>query len=164
MTLTLQTIRAPRGAKKSKKRRGRGNASGHGSFSTRGQKGQRARSGGRSGLQRVALKTLLQKIPKTRGFVSHYPKPTVVNLKDLEKKFNDGELINAKKLISAGLVKPSRDGIKILGSGKLTKKFKIEAEAFSKTALEQIKSVGGEAMVIVQSVNKAVKKSKSKVV
>ncbi len=164
MTLTLQTIRPPQGAKKSKKRRGRGNASGHGSFSTRGQKGQRARSGGRAGLQQTALKTLLQKIPKTRGFASHYAKLAVVNLKDLEKKFNDGELINAKKLISAGLVKSSRDGIKILGSGKLIKKLKIEAEAFSQTALEQIKAVGGEAMVIVKPENQAIKKSKPKVV
>lgn len=164
MTLTLQTIRAPRGAKKSKKRRGRGNASGHGSFSTRGQKGQRARSGGRHGLQQTALKTLIQKIPKTRGFTSHYAKPMVVNLKDLEKKFNDGELINAKKLISAGLAKSSRSGVKILGSGKLTKKFKIEANAFSQTAKEQIESAGGEAILIVPKEKPEAKKKAGKVV
>lgn len=154
MTLTLHNIKPAPGAKKKRKRVGRGNASGHGTYSTRGQKGQRARSGGKAGLKRVGLKSLLQKIPKARGFKSGYAKPAVVNLQDLEKRFNDGALINAKQLLAKGLIRTAKNGVKILAEGELTKKLKIQADGFSQGALAKIKKAGGEAIIGGHSIEK----------
>ncbi len=146
--LTLHTLKPAKGSKKKRKRVGRGNASGHGTYSTRGQKGQRSRSGGRNKLKIKGLKSLLQSIPKQRGFHSLYPKLAVVNLKDLEKSFNEGELITPKKLETKGLIRTAKNGVKILSDGVLTKKFRVQADSFSKGAEEKIKKAGGEAIKI----------------
>lgn len=146
--LTLHNLKPAKGSKKKRKRVGRGNASGHGTYSTRGQKGQRSRSGGRNKLKIKGLKSLLQGIPKKRGFKSFYAKSAVVNVGDLEKYFTTGELINGRLLAEKGLIKTAKDGVKILAEGELTKKFKVRANSFSKGAEEKIKKAGGEVIVI----------------
>src|SRR3989338_10160525 len=95
--LTLDNLKINFGAKKKRKRVGRGNASGHGTYSGRGLKGQRARSGGKKGLKLRGLKQLLKNKPKIGGFRSLKPKMAVVNLSDLENNFSAGEIINAAK-------------------------------------------------------------------
>lgn len=138
------------------KRLGRGAGSGRGGYSGRGLKGQRARSGGRAGLKRRGLAQMLKSKPKLGGFKSPNAKLEIVNIVDLEKIFENGELINGKKLLGKDLVKTLKHGIKVLGRGKLTKKFTIEATSFSESAKKAIMEVGGEIKLIGKS-----KKSKS---
>lgn len=116
---------------KKKKRVGRGDSSGSGTYSGRGQKGQRSRSGGRGGLKLKGLKETVSKLPKTRGFKSGRPSPGVVNIADLERKHEDGDRVRLP-------------GIKVLGQGKLTKKLDVAAAAFSKSAEGAIIKAGGK--------------------
>ena len=88
MSLSLHTIKPSKGAAKKRKRVGRGNASGHGTYSTRGLKGQKSRSGV-SGLKRLGLKMTLSRIPKKRGFKSPKAKNQVVNLTDINENFKE---------------------------------------------------------------------------
>lgn len=146
MTLSLANLKSFAGSRKKKKRVGRGNASGHGTYSGRGIKGQKARSGGKRGLKLKGFKRLMQNVPKLRGFKSLAQKPRVVNLEDLEEKFENGAIIDSAELVKAGLVEAASGRIKILGQGKLTKKFEIKADAFSASAKKAIEQVGGRAL------------------
>ena len=103
MLLQPHTISGARGSRHSPKRVGRGNASGHGTASTRGGKGQTARSGGQRGLQLKAFKAQFQSAPKLRGFTSMATKPEEVYLSDLEKMFDTGATITVADLKTKGL-------------------------------------------------------------
>ncbi|MFA4941090.1 MAG: 50S ribosomal protein L15 [Patescibacteria group bacterium] len=118
MALTLHNIRANKGAKKKRKRVGRGNASGHGTYSTRGQKGQKSRSGV-SGLKKLGMRQKLLQVPKLRGFKSAKPKNQVVNLSDINNNFKDGSVITPKDLLAKGLIGTIKLPVKILGNGEL---------------------------------------------
>ncbi len=144
MKLSVHTMKPARGAKHSRKRVGRGNASGHGTYSTRGGKGQTARSGGSRGLKLKAFKNLMQSTPKLRGFKSLKIKPVEVNLSDLEKNFNIGETVNLTALKEKGLVKPRALKAKVLLKGELKKKLIIDGIGVTKGAKEMIEKVGGE--------------------
>ncbi len=145
MILSLHTIQSAVHSRRRRKVVGRGNASGHGSYSTRGIKGQKARTGGRHGLKLLALKPLIQQMSKRRGFHSFYPKMVTVNLIDLEKHFSSGDDITVKSLLKKGVIDTMKPCVKILGSGKLTKKFVVKAHAFSVSAIKAIESAGGKA-------------------
>jgi len=145
MELALHNLKLAKGSKKKAKRVGRGNSSGHGTYSTRGLKGQRSRSGGRSGLKRRGLKILLRNKPKMGGFKSLRSKMSEVNLNHLDKFFEAGEVVTGKKMLEKNLVKNLSTGIKILGTGRLTKKLTVIADAFSETAKKAIIEVGGKA-------------------
>ncbi|MCD4704868.1 50S ribosomal protein L15 [bacterium] len=142
--LTLSNLKVKKSAKSKKQRRGRGNASGRGNYSGRGMKGQRSRSGGKSGLKRMGMKKIIAQLPKLRGFNRNSDKVAIVNLSDLERKFKDGEEVNIKKLLKLGLIDSIKNGVKILGKGVLNKKLKIKAHSFSKSAQEAIIKAGGE--------------------
>lgn len=130
---------------KKKKRIGRGNASGHGTYSTRGMKGQRSRSGGKSGLMKRAIKEqLLLKTPKIRGFKSISKKLEVVNLGDLDKFFREGDRVTPKELFSKGLIKSQNTRFKILGGEELKKSLEVYAHAFSKKAMQAIEEKSGK--------------------
>jgi large subunit ribosomal protein L15 len=145
MSLSLHTIKPARGSVRKKKRIGRGNASGHGSYSTRGLKGQRSRSGGRNKLKRLGFKQILAATPKNRGFKSSKPKNQVVNLKDLNDNFSAGAKINPASLLKAGLVQTVQEKIKILGQGKLTlKNLEFEGVKVSDSVKLQIEKMGGK--------------------
>ncbi len=148
--LTLHSLKPAKGATKTSKRRGRGNSSGRGNYSTRGLKGQRARSGGRSGLQSRSIKGYLLRIPKNRGFQSIKQGLVTINLQDLENNFTNGAKVNARELLKKKLIRTTMSGLKILSAGKLTKKLIVEADAFSKLAMEQIKQAGGQAILITR--------------
>ncbi len=145
MTLTLHQLSAPRGRKR-RRPIGRGNASGHGTYSGRGQKGQKARTGGRRGLKRRGLKQFLQQLPKSRGFKSHFMKPTVINLSVLNAHFSTGDRVTVQKLFEKKLTVTPRVRIKILGSGKLTKKLTVVADHFSQGADSAIIKAGGKTI------------------
>ncbi|MEI6288277.1 MAG: 50S ribosomal protein L15 [bacterium] len=143
MTLNLSNLKPAKGSKKTARRVGRGGK--RGSYSGKGMKGQRARSGGKGGLKALGFKQTLMRTPKTRGFKSDKPKMSVVNIADLETKFKAGDIIDARKLMRLGLVENAKNGIKILGTGKLTKKFTVIAQAYSVVAKRAIEEAGGEA-------------------
>ena len=131
------------GATHTKKRVGRGPGSGLGKTSGRGQKGQKARSGG-------SINPVFEggQLPK-RGFSNAKFKTVyaVINVEDLNV-FEDGTVVTPALLKETGLVKKQLDGIKVLGNGKLEKKLTIQASKFSASALEKIKEAGSKAEVI----------------
>jgi len=136
--LSLNTIKKSQGRAKGTKRVGRGNASGHGTYSTRGLKGQKSRSGV-SGLKRLGMKKQLLQIPKVRGFKSAKPKNQVVSVKAINKHFKDNETVNPAILMEKGLIGNLEAPVKILGKEKLTVKVKFENIKMSEGVSKQIK-------------------------
>ena len=121
---------------------------GHGKTSTRGEKGQKSRTGARirSGFEGGQM-PLHRRLPK-RGFTNIFKKHyAIVNLGDL-KGFAAGEKVTPDALVERGLVKRLRDGLKILGEGELQTPLHVSAQIFSKSALAKIQQAGGTAEVI----------------
>ncbi len=127
---------------------GRGPGSGNGKTSGRGQKGQKARSGGGVRLGFEGGQTpLARRLPK-RGFTNFNRKEyAIVNLSTLEQ-FEDGTNVNAALLIEKGIIKKELSGLKVLGNGELTKKLTVSAVKFSKSAQEAIEKAGGKVEVL----------------
>jgi large subunit ribosomal protein L15 len=145
--MNLSNLKPPAGQKHSPKRIGRGMGSGMGKTATRGSKGARSVSGysimrGFEGGQ-MPLHRRLPKRGFTNIFKKHY---ALVNLGRLDKL--EGDQFNPERLAELGVVHKLRDGLKILGSGELTRKVRVEAHLFSRSALEKIQKAGGEAVVI----------------
>ena len=145
--MNLSGLRPPAGQKKERKRVGRGMGSGHGKTSTRGHKGQRAGTGfGQKRGFEGGQMPLHRRLPK-RGFTNIFKKHyAIINLGRLEKL--DGDTFNADRLIELGAIHKVGDGLKILGTGQLTRKITVEAHHFSKSALDKIQKAGGTAQVI----------------
>lgn len=143
MTLSLNNLKPSKGGYKKKKRVGRGNSSGHGTYSCRGMKGQRSRSGGKGGLKLKGMKRNIQQIPKKKGFTSLRAKSEVVNIEALGEHFADGAVVNPKSLQEKGLIGKITGKVKILGKGELNKKLTIKDCSLSKSAEEAIKKAGG---------------------
>ena len=147
--MKLNELQRNIGATHAKKRVGRGPGSGLGKTSGRGQKGQKARSGGSiNPVFEGGQLPLFRRVPK-RGFSNAKFKTryAVINLKDLNN-FEDGAVVTPALLKDAGIIKNQLDGIKVLGTGKLEKKITIQASKFSTSALEKIKEAGSKAEVI----------------
>jgi large subunit ribosomal protein L15 len=145
--MNLSGLKPPAGQVKGRKRIGRGMGSGHGKTSTRGSKGQRAGTGfsQKRGFEGGQM-PLHRRLPK-RGFTNIFKKQfAIVNLGRLEKL--EGDTFNADSLMAAGVIHKVHDGLKILGTGVLTRKITVEAHHFSKSALEKIQQAGGTAQVI----------------
>ncbi len=140
--ITLHNLKPGKGAKKSRKRIGRGWAS-KGKYSGRGRKGQRSRSGGKAGLKKKGLRLIMLNIPKKRGFKSPHPKAEVVNVSELAKSFKDGAEVNPRVLKEKGLVSTVRNGVKILGNGEIKTKLTIKECKVSASAKEKIEKAGG---------------------
>ena len=152
-----------RGIGRNKKRRriGRGPGSGHGKTSGRGHKGQHSRSGAS---QHVTFQggamPMFRRIPK-RGFNNKFAlKIGEVNVGDLEKHFEAGEEVNPDTLRDKDLAKYRYDVLKVLGDGEITKKLKISAHRFSKSARKKIEKAGGE--IVELPGKKAIPKNKMK--
>jgi large subunit ribosomal protein L15 len=133
--------------KKARKRRGRGNASGHGTYSGRGCKGQGQRKSGnvRPGFE-GGQTPLIMRLPKLKGFKS--PIKTIyqiVNLEDLDV-FNDGDEVNTETLLKKRLISIKEMPVKILGMGKLDKKLTFKIHKISKSAKEKIIKAGGKVL------------------
>jgi large subunit ribosomal protein L15 len=136
--LSLNSITKARGSAKKGKRVGRGNSSGHGTYSTRGLKGQKSRSGV-SNLKRLGMKMQLLQTPKSRGFRSIKPKNQVVSVKVINNNFKDGEIVNADSLFAKDLISSKDLPIKVLGKEKLTVKVKMEGIKMSESVIAQLK-------------------------
>ena len=144
----LNNLKLPSGARKNKKRVGRGEGSGHGKTACKGQKGQNSRSGekvppwfegGQMPLQR--------RVPK-RGFTNIFRKEyAIVNLRDLEP-FPAGQVVTPALLKEKRIIKKLKAGLKILGKGDLRKPLEVEAHKFSQSALKKISDAGGKARVV----------------
>ena len=147
--MKLHELKPNYGSVKVSKRVGRGSGSGNGKTAGKGQKGQNARSGGgvRPGFEGGQL-PLFRRLSK-RGF-NNYNFQTVyatVNVGDLER-FEEGTVVTPELLKESGLIKKELDGIKVLGSGELTKKLTVKATKFSDTAKTTIETIGGKTEVI----------------
>ncbi|HYW80932.1 MAG TPA: 50S ribosomal protein L15 [Thermoguttaceae bacterium] len=140
-----------RGITKYKKRRriGRGPGSGHGKTSGRGHKGQGSRAGYSSHPTfEGGQMPLVRRIPK-RGFNNRWAQTVaIVNLSDLETRFEDGAEVTPETLQAKDLAKGRYDVLKVLGNGDLTKKLKVSAHKFSRSALDKINKAGGETIVL----------------
>ena len=147
--MKLHELSPAAGSTKERKRIGRGAGSGQGKTAGKGHKGQKARAGRgmRAGFEGGQM-PLQRRLPK-RGFNNIFRKEIVaVNVADLNARFEDGAVVDVESLISAGLLKNSFDGVKILGNGELTKKLTVKADAFSESAKQKIEAAGGNAEVI----------------
>jgi large subunit ribosomal protein L15 len=148
MSLELHSLRPAKGANKKRKRVGRGPGSGHGKTATRGEKGQKSRSGYS---QKIGFEggqmPLYRRLPK-RGFTNKFAKVyAVVNVRDLNR-FEENSAVTPEFLIEKGLVKKGTDGIRILGEGDLSRKLSVRAHHFSESAKRKIEEAGGSVEVV----------------
>lgn len=146
--MDLSNLRPAKGSVKSDNfRRGRGHGSGNGKTAGKGHKGQKARSGApRPGFEGGQM-PLYRRIPK-RGFTNRNHLEIIgINVSVLDR-FDEGAEVTVDTLIETGIVRNPKDGVKILGDGKLTKKLTVKVNAFSASAKEKIEAVGGTCEVI----------------
>ena len=146
--MKLHELQYTEGARKARKRVGRGTSSGNGKTAGRGQKGQGARSGGgkKPGFE-GGQTPLFMRLPK-RGFTNFNRKVfAIVNVESLNVFEND-TVVTPELLIETGLVRKELDGIKILGQGELEKKLTVKANKFSGSAVSTIEQAGGKVEVI----------------
>lgn len=147
--MKLHELKPAKGAVKSKRRLGRGTATGQGKTAGRGQKGQWSRSGGgvRVGFEGGQM-PLARRLPK-RGFNNIFKKAyTEVNVEVLNR-FENGAEITAEVLKAAGVIsKIEKDGVKILGEGNLEKAITVKAAKFTASAQEKIEKAGGKAELV----------------
>ncbi|MGI6421558.1 MAG: 50S ribosomal protein L15 [Syntrophomonadaceae bacterium] len=147
--MKLNELKSPPGSTRPIKRVGRGIGSGHGKTSTRGHKGQKARSGGgvRPGFEGGQM-PLQRRIPK-RGFTNIFKTEyAIVNVGALNV-FEDGSIITPELLLNEGIIKKVKNGgVKILGQGELNKRLIVKANKISKSAAQKITDLGGQIEVI----------------
>ncbi|MEN8163257.1 MAG: 50S ribosomal protein L15 [Acidobacteriota bacterium] len=142
--MELHNLRPAVGAKRPRKRVGRGPGSGNGKTAGRGHKGQKSRSGysRRYGFEGGQM-PLVRRIPK-RGFFNVFRVDyQVVNLRDLDRVFEDGDEVNPTTLVEKGLIRRGPKPVKILATGDLSKKLSIVADKFSGSARSKIEAAGG---------------------
>jgi large subunit ribosomal protein L15 len=149
--MKLHTLKPNKGSKHRVKRLGCGESSGHGKTCCKGNKGQKARSGGsvRPGFEGGQM-PLHRRLPK-KGFnnANFKTKVAVVNLAQLEKAFEDGATVNEESLREKGLVNRNCDLVKVLGQGEISKKLTVSVDALSASAREKIEKAGGTVEVPV---------------
>jgi large subunit ribosomal protein L15 len=169
--LNLSTLK-PAQKRKARRRVGRGLGSGKGRYSGRGIKGQKARSGShtmRPGFEGGQM-PIYMRLGKQRGPYSkdampvgpHRTHTVSVNVRELERVFDDGAEVSLDALLEKGLIKSTRIDVKILGDGELKKKLSVTAHSFSKVAQEKIESAGGTATALRERVEKRRKTRKAK--
>lgn len=135
--LAINNIKPAPGSKKTRKRIGRGNASGHGTYSGKGQKGQKSRSGV-SNLKRLGMKQQLLQTPKLRGFKSAKAKNQVLSVEIINKNFKDKEIVSPESLFKKKLIKKIYKPVKILGKEKLKVKVTFDKVLFNQSIKDQI--------------------------
>jgi len=137
-------LRPPKGARHKRKRVGRGDGSGHGTYSGRGSKGQKSRSGGGPRLGFEGGQTpLIKRLPRRRGFTNIFRvEYASVNVKQLER-FEEGTEVTPELLREVGIIKTLRQPVKVLGDGEITKALIVRAHRFSAVAKGKIEAAGG---------------------
>ncbi len=165
--LNLSNLK-PASPRKERKRVGRGMGSGKGRYSGRGIKGQKSRAGSHAmpaGFEGGQM-PIDMRMPKRRGNTSAdampigpfrtYSQP--VNLRDLERLFDDGDTVDLDAMVEKGLLKNTKSDVKVLGSGDLTKKLAVTAHRFSASAREKITAAGGSATALKEPADTRKKK------
>jgi large subunit ribosomal protein L15 len=155
-------LHAPAGANKRKRIIGRGQGSGRGTTAGKGNKGQQARSGGKTYVGFEGGQMPLYRRLAHRGF-SNYPfkqEWQIINLGEIEKRYEAGETVELASLHKKGLVK-GVDPIKVLANGNLTKKLSYKVDGVSASAKEKIEKAGGD-ITVIPAPEKARPKNKSK--
>jgi large subunit ribosomal protein L15 len=169
--LTLSNLK-PAQKRKARKRIGRGMGSGKGRYSGRGIKGQKSRSGShtmRAGFEGGQM-PIYMRLGKQRGSTSkdampigpHRTQTAAVNIRDLERVFEDGAEVTPEILAEKGLVRSTRIDVKILGIGELDKKLTVSAHAFSASAREKIEKAGGKVSALREPVERKRKARKAR--
>ena len=146
--MKLHELSPAQGSAKDAWRKGRGPGSGNGKTAGKGHKGQNARSGGgvRPGFEGGQL-PLYRKLPK-RGFTNIFAtKYAIVNVEKLNA-FEDGAVVDVNALLEKKIIRKELDGLKVLGTGEITKKITVKASVFSASAKEKIEAAGGKAEVV----------------
>ena len=169
--LSLHTLK-PAQPRKARKRVGRGLGSGKGRYSGRGIKGQKSRSGSHSmrpgfegGQMPIYMRLGKQRGPYSKDAMPigpHRTSTVPVNLRDLDRVFDDGAEVTLEALIEKGLIKNTKTDVKILGQGDLKKKLSVSAHAFSASAREKIEAAGGSATALREPVEKKKRSKKAK--
>ena len=147
--MKLHELSPAEGSKKALKIIGRGPGSGQGKTAGKGQKGQKSRSGysRRAGFEGGQM-PLQRRLPK-RGFNNIFATEyATVNVADLEKRFEDGAVVDAESLVASGLLKKTLDGVKVLGKGEITKALTVKVTAISESAKAKIEAAGGTVEVL----------------
>ena len=135
--MQLNDLRPAEGSKKARKRVGRGNSSGHGTYSGRGLNGQLSRAGGQQ--------PLAMRLPKLPGFKNHNRvEYAPVNVERLEALYADGETVDAASLMAKGVIKHDYIPVKVLGNGEITKKLTVKVDKVSASAKAKIEAAGGK--------------------
>jgi len=155
-------LHAPEGANKRKKMLGRGQGSGRGTTSGKGHKGQKARSGGKTYVGFEGGQMPLYRRLARRGFSNHPFKQEwqIVNLGEIEKRYEAGETVNLTSLIKKGLVKGDVP-VKLLANGNFSKKLSFKVDAASASAIAKVEKLGGD-VTIIPAPEKPRPKNKSK--
>jgi large subunit ribosomal protein L15 len=144
-TMQLNDLSPAPGSTKKRKRVGRGNASGHGTTSGRGDKGQNSRAGGGKGPGfEGGQNPLHMRLPKLPGFKNRWRQEfEVVNVGRLEELYADGDRVDAQSLVEKRVIKSASAAVKVLGDGELTKKLTVSVDKLSGTARAKIEAAGG---------------------
>jgi large subunit ribosomal protein L15 len=169
--LTLSNLK-PAQKRRARKRVGRGLGSGKGRYSGRGIKGQKSRAGShkmRAGFEGGQM-PIYMRLGKQRGPYSkdampmgpHRTSTVPVNVRDLERVFDDGSEVTLEALIDKGLIKNTKTDVKILGQGDLKKKLRVTAHSFSASAREKIEKAGGKVTALREPVEKKRRTRKAK--
>ncbi len=147
--MKIDELKPADGSNKKTRRVGRGVGSGRGKTAGKGHKGQKARSGGSTGIGFEGGQMPMQRRLPKRGFrnVPFKQEFAIINLRDLSR-IDDVDVITPDVLHERGIVKDIKDGLKILGDGELTRSITVKANAFSSSALKKIASAGGRTEVI----------------
>ena len=149
MTTSLNTLKSNIGSRKKKLRKGRGIAAGQGASCGFGMRGQKSRSGRptRPGFEGGQM-PLYRRVPKLKHFeIINQKKFSIVNLNKLSE-FKDNEIVNIDSLVKKKVLFKPKFPLKILGSGEIKVKLKVQAHAFTKVAKEKIESVGGSCELL----------------
>ncbi len=146
--MDLSNLKPAEGSKQSSFRKGRGHGSGNGKTAGYGHKGQKARSGApRPGFEGGQM-PLYRRLPK-RGFNNRNRKEFVgINVSTLDKRFEDGAVVDVKALLDMKIIKETLDGVKILGNGEINKKLTVKVNAYSEAAKQKIEAAGGTCEVL----------------
>jgi large subunit ribosomal protein L15 len=147
--MNLSSLKPPEGSRKKRKRIGRGDGSGHGGTSTKGHKGQNARSGGRvrPGFEGGQM-PLSRRLPK-RGFRNPFRRNIVTINLDQLRRFPEGSVIDRDALLEVGLVKKTGDGIKLLGKGNIEYPISVKVDMISRGAKGKIEAAGGSVVEVI---------------
>lgn len=150
--MKLDALSPAPGSRKARKRVGRGDGSGHGTYSGRGSKGQKSRAGFRMkpGFEGGQL-PLIKSLPRKRGFTNIFrTEYSVVSLTSLNS-FEAGSEVNPEMLVSAGIVKNLQKPVKVLANGEINHSLSVKAHKFSAAARAKIEAAGGKAEEVVDA-------------